>query len=95
MGTTQFGRRIVSEQVVTKFVAQLSHSVVFSGDTFDVVSIFWLPVVALNVSDMWNHFVTLPAAVSHDIGRQAVPLVKLSIVAINDSSQSAPHRSSL
>jgi hypothetical protein len=95
MGTTQFGRRIVSEQVITKFAAQLSHSVVFSEATFDVVSILWLPVVALNISDMWDHLVTLPAAVSHHIGRQAVPLVKLSIVAINESSQSALHRSSL
>jgi hypothetical protein len=35
----------------------------------DIVVIFWLPAVELNIFDMWHHLAVRPVVVSHDVQR--------------------------
>jgi hypothetical protein len=52
----------------------------------DVVSIFWLPNVELDVSNMCDHLIPLPTALPSKIQRAAVHLAELSIGRLKDSS---------
>jgi hypothetical protein len=47
------------------------------GPPLDIVAIFWLPIVELNIFDMCDHLAVLPVVVSPDIQRAGCSLFEI------------------